>query len=157
MAYATVADMVLRWGEAEMIRASTPDGAAAVAVVAEPINVALENASAMIDGYLRKRYRVPLEAIPPEINDACCKIARYEVNTGGDKAPSEQTVKGRDDAVVWLARIARGEVVLGMEEVTQGDESFATTRARRPVFGGHDGFADGCGHEGFGFWEGDLP
>lgn len=151
MAYATVDDMVSRWGVAEMIGASTPDGAPATVVMPEPINVALENASALIDGYLRRRYRVPLEAVPPEINDACCKLARYEVNTGGSKAPSEQTIKGRDDTIAWLTRIASGTVVLGMEEVTTGDQSFATARARRPVFGGHEGDE----HFGCGFWEGD--
>jgi phage gp36-like protein len=148
MAYATVDDMVQRFGEAEMIRASTPDGQDAVTVVQAPICTALDDASSTIDSYLRKRYRVPLEVAPPEINRACCMLARYDLGLGGERSVSEQTQKAREETIQWLARIARGEVVLGMEEVTAGDESFATTESRRPVFGGRDG----GDRDGFGFW-----
>lgn len=147
MAYASIADMVLRFGEAEMIRATTPDGAEAVAIVEAPANKALEDASALIDTYLRKRYRVPLDLPTSEINRACCMLARYDLSLGGERSPSEQTLKTRDDVVSWLNRIARGEVLLDLAEVAPGDESFATMQSRRDVF------SDRQDHDGFGgFW-----
>lgn len=147
MAYATIADMVLRFGEAELIRATTPDGAEAVAIIAAPVNVALAEASATIDGYLRNRYRVPLDIAPAEIQRACCMLARYDLSLGGERSPSEQTQKTRDETVQWLSRVARGEVVLDLAEMAPGDESFAAQQSRRPVFGTDGG---GCGDGGWG-------
>lgn len=148
MAYANIADMVLRFGEAEMMRATVPDGQPATEVVPGPVVAALDDASAMIDSYLRKRYHVPLTVAPPEINRACCILARYDLNTGGDKAPSEQTKEDRKEVLSWLERIARGLVLLGMEELTDGEESFAEAQSRGgPGDAGYAG--DGCG-----FWTG---
>jgi phage gp36-like protein len=152
MAYATIADMVLRFGEAELIRATTPDGAEAVAIVPAPVHVALREASAVIDGYLRKRYRVPLDLAPDEINRACCHLARYDLSLGGERSPSEQTTKNRDDMISWLGRISRGEVLLDLAEVAPGEESFATMQTRRDVFSDRGEERGGFG----GFW-GDLP
>lgn len=149
MAYATIQDMVLLCGEAEMIRATTPDGAEAVAIVKAPLLKALENASGMIDTYLRKRYRVPLDLPTPEINDACCKLARYSLSTGGERNPSEQIKISRDETVQWLDRIASGKVLLDLAEVAPGDESFATMESRRDVFSDRGDHGGGHG----GFWE----
>lgn len=154
MAYATVDDMVLRFGQAEMIRATTPDGAEAVAVVPEAIEVALADASELIDSYLRKRYRVPLVTPPAVINRACCMLARYDLGMGGERSIAEQVAKDREETITWLARISRGDVVLGMEEVTAGDESFATAHGRPDMLSGRSGGCGG-GREGFGFWGGD--
>lgn len=152
MAYATIDDMVESFGSPEMARASTPENVPVTTVIAQPIERALEDASALIDSYLRKRYAVPLQAVPPEINRACCLLARANLGMGGERNISEQAAKAKEDTLSWLRGIARGDVVLGMEEVSPGDESFATGSSRAPVFGDRQ-----CGEpsgEGFGFWEG---
>ncbi len=95
MAYATIADMIDRFGESEMIRLSTPDGADLVAVVPDPIDRALDEASALIDTYLRRRYRMPLTVAPPEVRRACCILARYDLSTGGQRNPSDQVQAGQ--------------------------------------------------------------
>jgi phage gp36-like protein len=153
MAYASIDDMVQRFGEAEMIRASTPDGAEAVAIVPPKICAALDDASAIIDTYLRKRYRVPLDVAPAEITRACCIIARYDISTGGQRQAAEQVEKDRDAIMSWLGKIAAGSVVLDLKEVAPGDESYATTQSRTPMlsdgqFGPGNGGYQGCG----GFW-----
>lgn len=148
MSYASVDDMVLRFGQAEMITASTPDGAPAVAVVAAYVQAALDDATSLIDSYLRKRYRVPLDIAPPEILQACCKLARFEMSTGGQRAPSDDVRKDRDNTVAWLKLIAEGKVVLGMEEVAPGDESFATMQTRSAPYD------DGNNSTGCGFYDG---
>ncbi len=155
MAYATVDDMILRFGEAEMARASTPDGQDVTGVQPERIQTALNDASALIDSFLRKRYHVPLQAVPDEINRACCMMARGDVGMGGERSISDQAMKAREEAVSWLRAIEAGTVVLGMEEVTAGEESFATAETRCPVYGDRRGYGGGA-REGFGFWNGDA-
>jgi phage gp36-like protein len=135
MAYATVDEMIVRFGEAEMMRLTTPANADLVAVQREPAMVALGDASAMIDTYLRKRYRAPLDVAPKEIKRACCILARYDLATGEQKQPTETMVNERKETLGWLKQIANGDVVLDLEEVTTGDESFAAMQSREPVFG----------------------
>lgn len=154
MAYATVAGMIGHFGEAEMIRLSTPDGAAMVAVIAEPIETALDDASAIIDIWLRRRYRVPLSVCPPELRRACCILARYDLSTGEQKNPSEQTLADRTDTLKWLAAIGAGTAPLDLEEVAVSDQSYAITTSRSAVYG-----ADSLGGSYFdpqqsGFWTG---
>ncbi len=156
MAYASVDDMVGRFGEGEMARASTPENTPVSAVIPAPIQTALDDASAIIDSFLRKRYSVPLEAVPPEINRACCMLARYDLGMGTERSISDQVKQAREETISWLRGIANGTVVLGMEEVTAGEESFATASARRPVFGDGAGCGDG-GRDDFGFWNGGEP
>jgi phage gp36-like protein len=150
MSYASVDDMVQRFGAAEMIRASTPDGQPAVAVVAAPIQAALDSASAIIDGYLRGRYDVPLDVAPAEVNRACCMLARYDMMLGGERAPSEQAKVTRDETVSWLRHVAEGKVLLDIAQVAPGDQSYAAYSTRPQVFG-DQGFTD-CGFGGGGFW-----
>lgn len=152
MAYASVEDMIARFGEPEMARATAPANTEIVGVNPEPISTALEDASALIDSYLRRRYAVPLQAVPPEINRACCMLARYDLGLGGQRSISDQAQKTREEIVGWLGRIARGDVLLGMEEVSPGEESFATAQGRRPVFGE----SDYCSRAGYGFWSDEL-
>ena len=152
MAYATVADMVARFGAAEMVRASTPDGADAVLLVPAPIMTALQEASVTIDTYLRKRYRVPLDLpAPSEIQRACCLMARYDLSLGGERNPSEQTKQNRDETVSWLKGIARGDMTLDLAEVAPGDESFATFQSRDQVFQDQTP-SGGCFTSGGGFF-----
>jgi phage gp36-like protein len=133
-AYASVQDMITRFGESEMIRLTTPSGQAMDAVVIEPAEAALFDVSATIDTYLRKRYEVPLDIVPPEINQAACKLARYELAHGEDKQPSEQMKVARDEVTSWLMKISLGQVLLDLTEVAAGDNSFAMASTRRPVF-----------------------
>ena len=59
--YASVNDMVSRFGEAELLRlAMTPTGELDQAA----ITIALQDAGALIDGYLAGRYPLPLAHIP---------------------------------------------------------------------------------------------
>jgi phage gp36-like protein len=133
-AYATVSDMITRFGETEMIRLTTPSGQAMDAVVMAPAETALADASALIDTYLRKRYLVPLDIVPSEINVTACHLARYALAHGEDKQPSEQMKVARDEAVRWLGDVSRGITLLDLTEVAAGDNSYAMVQTRRPVF-----------------------
>ncbi len=157
MAYASVQDMIDRFGEGEMARASTPENTPITAVIPAPIQTALDDASATIDSYLRRRYAVPLQAVPPEINRACCMLARLDLGLGNEKTVSEQAQKAADAATSWLKQLANGTADLGMEEVTPGEESFATMSSRRGVFGGDECYGADFGRDECGFWGGGEP
>jgi phage gp36-like protein len=152
MIYADVSDMVSRFGEAEMITSSVPDGAAAEAIVPQVIIQKLEDASRIIDGYLRNRYRVPLDLAPPEINRACCMLARYDLLLGGQRFASDAVKDERDRVMRWLKDIAEGKVKLDMAEVAPGGESFSAEQSRPPVFGGDAGYGYGGGFMGGGWF-----
>ncbi len=139
MAYAGVQDMIDRFGQVEMIRLTTPADQDMDTVQPAPILRALDDASALIDGYLRRRYQVPLDLIPAEIGRAACVLARFDLSTGDNREASERTTQDRKDTVAWLTQISRGDVLLPLAEVTPGDQSFAQVQTRQPIFG-----ADPC-------------
>jgi phage gp36-like protein len=156
MAYAAVSDMIDRFGQAEMIRLSTADGAPMVSVNGEMIDRALDDASAIIDTWLRKRYRMPLTVAPPEIRRACCILARYDLSIGEQRNPSEQTIEDRKEVMTWLRAIGAGTALLDLAEVPVSDQSYATQSSRTQVYN-PDPLADygtGCGPQVDGFWSG---
>jgi phage gp36-like protein len=158
MAYAAVRDMIERFGQAEMIRLTTADGAQMVAVNEEPILRALDDASAIIDTWLRKRYRMPLTVAPPEIRRACCILARYDLSTGEQRNPSEQIIEERKETMTWLRAIGTGTALLDLAEVTISDQSYATQQSRSPVYGTEtvQGAGAYIGQNGIGFWGGGV-
>ncbi len=109
MPYATVNDMVERFGQIEMIRLSTRDDALPESIDGPRVENALADATALIDSYLRARYAVPLSPIPREIIRACCYLARYDLAQGGEQKPSEQMTKDRDDTLAWLSDMASSD------------------------------------------------
>ncbi len=156
MAYAAVSDMIDRFGQAEMIRLSTADGAPMVAVNPEPIARALDDASAIIDTWLRKRYRMPLTVAPPEIRRACCILARYDLSIGEQRNPAEQTIEDRKEVMSWLRAIGAGSALLDLDEVTVSDQSYATQSSRAQVYNPDPAAEAGsvCGPQVDGFWQG---
>ena len=135
MAYATVSDMVSRFGEVELIRLTTPEGQDATAIDVVAVDRALTEASATIDTYLRQRYQVPMDLAPPEIARATCMLARYDLSLGENREPSEQTRLARKEAIDWLTLIAGGKVLLDLAEIAAGDNSYAQMSDRPAAFG----------------------
>lgn len=141
MAYATITDMVLRFGETAIIRLSAGGGPLPVSVQAEPVNLALNDATAIIDSYLRRRYLVPLASPTPDIVRATCVLARYDLSTGADKEPSPQVSKDRDDVIAWLRAITDGRVTLeGVAPISTGSGVQISDRERVFTPASLDGF-----------------
>lgn len=105
--YATVADMTARFGETQMIRLSRPEDRTAETVDEVKITTALTDATAVIDGYVRGRYLVPIASPPKEIVRAACILARYDLAQGEHTDPSEEMAKSRKDVITWLENIAK--------------------------------------------------
>ena len=85
----------------------------------EPIiHAAIGDADAEIDGYLAKRYPVPLSLVPKVINKFCKDIAVYNLfsRIGIDEGTDQKTYLNRYNAAIkFLTLIAEGKVSLGAE------------------------------------------
>ena len=134
MAYATVQDMIGRFGETEMLRLSSVDGELPETVNAAPVEQAIADADGIIDSYLRKRYVVPLPLAPQVVTRASCILARYDLCVGGDREPPEQAKNDRKDIVAWLTQIAVGTVTLDGVAPSQ-PSSVGRTQDRERMYG----------------------
>lgn len=114
MAYATINDMVERFGQIELIRLSTRDGVLPEAIDGARVAELLEDASSVIDSHLRRRYATPLNPAPREIRRACCILARYDLAQGGDQTPSEAMETERSQIMKWLRELAEGNARLDL-------------------------------------------
>lgn len=113
MAYATLADMTARFGEEELVHLSAAPGGLDGPPVAAKVTVALNDATALVDSYLRRRYLVPLVApIPAEIVRAACVLARFDLAHGDQREPTEQMRLARKEVIAWLERLSEGSSLL---------------------------------------------
>ncbi|QMT39994.1 gp436 family protein [Neisseria shayeganii] len=108
MSYATVQDMVTRFGEGvmvqltDLVRSGRIDHAAA--------QTALDDATAEIDGYLN-RYTRPFAEVPRILTVYCCDIARYRLATGMRQLTND--VQSRYEAATgYLKMVAKGQAGL---------------------------------------------
>lgn len=112
MAYATSDDMVARFGEAELIRLSTPEGALDGPMDADAVTIALADASELVDSYIGRRFVVPLNPVPASIAAAVCTLARHALSLARNATPGDAATRARDETSAWLKRIAAGDVTL---------------------------------------------
>src|SRR3546814_7856245 len=91
MLYASVQDLINRFTEAELIQVTDETGTGVVDQAR--VDQALAAASATIDSYLRPRYRLPLASVPVRLIDLACDIARFLLQHGGDRIPTDQAEK----------------------------------------------------------------
>lgn len=136
MAYATVQDMIGRFGETEMLRLSSVDGLLPDVVNPVSVEQALADADGIIDSYLRKRYSVPLAPVPQVIARAACILARYDLSVGGDREPADQVKADRRDVVAWLTQLSNGTATLEGVAPIQATSS-AQHSDRERMFGRH--------------------
>ena len=80
------------------------------------IDEAIADADGEIDGYLAKRYRVPLSPVPKVINKFSKDIAVYNLfsRIGIDEGTDEKTYLNRYNAAIkFLTLVAEGKVSIG--------------------------------------------
>lgn len=108
--YCQVADLIARFGEAELIQLTDRNlvGQIDEVVVAR----AIDDAKAEIDGYLRSRYQLPLSPVPPALVRVACDIARYHLCA---QVEVEAISRRYRDATKLLVALARGDASIGME------------------------------------------
>ncbi len=125
MDYATVPDMIARFGEAELIQLTDPDEQAQVKTAR--VDTMLGDAQAFVDGYVGKVYQLPLAGCakpapepgnpaavqmvaPPVLTRLVCDVARYYLYD--DLAPEHEVYIRFKAATKSLESIAAGDVKL---------------------------------------------
>lgn len=111
MAYATLRNIIERYGEDDLLTAADRDGDDQLDSAA--VDRALSDASAEIDTYLATRYALPVPYIPEILKRLCVDITLYRLafNAVGN---SEERRRRYEDAVALLVRISKGDVSLGL-------------------------------------------
>ena len=137
MAYATVADMIARFGELEVLQLTdrNQEGVIDKAVA----KTALDDATAEIDAYLGRLKR-PFGKSPPLLVRLCCDIARYRLTAAqGVLITEEIRNRYKIDVLDLLRAMAKGEVQLGVddsgEEVAAGEDGIVFVNGKNKVFG----------------------
>jgi len=109
MPYCTQQDLVVRYGELELIQLTDREGLLG-AIDTAVLNAALADASAEIDAYLRDGgYAIPLAQVPQTLTRHACQMARHYLYDG---LRPEQVQKDYQESLRWLERVAAGQVRL---------------------------------------------
>jgi phage gp36-like protein len=112
MAYATLSDLVSRFGEEQLVQLTDRNGSGVIdqSIVDQAIN----DASALIDGYLSGRYPVPLSPVPAILVGYACDLARYNLFPDAN-LDDVNTVRIRQrDAIRFLEQVGQGKLSLGL-------------------------------------------
>lgn len=132
MAYATLANLIERFGERELTQLTDTESPGSIdeAVTAR----ALADAEALVDGYLGGRYTLPLATVPPVLTGAVCDLARARLYK--DALP-EVVEKRHDDALKFLALLGQGRITLGAapEPASTSDARVTVSTRRREGIG----------------------
>lgn len=116
--YCTVADLIARFSEREIIELTDRDYTGAVnQSIAE---AAIADASATIDGYLAGRYSLPLNVVPVVLVRLCANLARYNLY---DNTLPETVSRNQQDAIRYLEQVAKGVVTLGLDDAQQAAQT----------------------------------
>lgn len=102
------------WSDDEVARADA---------ALQRIDDAVARASEMIDGFLVRRYAVPLpEPVPGLVKEWCRQIARFFLHQhlSGDEK-SDPVVRGYRDALKMLQQVADGKLFLGYNDPVATD------------------------------------
>lgn len=106
--YCTEQDLILRYSELEIAQRTSRNG---VEVIDDSVlDRAQADADAEIDGYLAKRYALPLaQPFPPDLVRIACSLTRYFLFTQG---VPEDVRQAYEDSISRLKRMSSGDVVL---------------------------------------------
>ena len=117
--YITLADLTGYMPEISLIQLSN-DNTRATTVNEANVNMAIQAASEIIDGYLHGRYELPLQSTPGTIHDICKGIARYKLYQRRPEAELPKAVVATyEDAIKKLKEIQNGEFHVDIRETQQ--------------------------------------
>ena len=133
MSYCTLAQLTERYGATMLVQLSDRGGDEAPEEAdAELFDRAIADADALIDGYLRKRYALPLPALPRLVTDLSLRIAIYYAH---GQVVTDKVRDDYRDALKTLEKIAQGLVELdldGAEPPASGASEVRTNEPHRP-------------------------
>lgn len=107
MSYASLADLIERAGEDEILQVADRDSDGVIDP--DVVTAALVHADNMANGYLAVRFALPLATVPDLLRTWCISIARYHLHRDG---PPDHIVRDYRDAIASLKDLARGVIDL---------------------------------------------
>jgi len=108
--YVTLAELIERFGETVLKQLADRDGDDAIDT--DVTDRAIADAAALIDGYLKVRYQLPLASVPPMLKPIAADIVFYHLHPHG--APEEVRNRYRD-AIRQLEGLAKGTLRLDVD------------------------------------------
>jgi phage gp36-like protein len=133
--YATIGDLVKRFGEQEIIQLTDRDNNTGTVDKVRAAR-ALRDAVSLIHGYLAKRYTLPLNPVPSLATRWTCDLARWFLQP--HDAP-EQVKANYERTLAELREAATGELDLGADELAPWSGAAEIVGPGRP-FGNMKGF-----------------
>ena len=133
MPYCTLAQLIERYGQTTLIQLTDRGEEPTDAIVESVVDRAIADADATIDGYLKRRYALPLAAVPPLLTDLSLKVSIYNLHA---HVAEEKIRKDYEDALRMLREIGEGKVqldVAGAEPAASGSEGVRTNEQPRPL------------------------
>lgn len=130
MPYATKQNMIDRFGEQLLIELTDRVTPLTNAIVDSVLNAALDEASALIDSYVSRRYDLPFSSAPLVLRSTCETIAFYKLHRGRH---AEETRKEYEDALDFLRQLSTGTAILdvgGTEPVSAPAQAIADSAGR---------------------------
>lgn len=124
MSYATVQDMIARFGQTELAQLTDHDNIPPSVVDNDHVQIALDDACALVDGYVGVVYRLPLRGCakplvpgqaqefvpPPQVVRWTCDVARFYLYD--DLAPENEVYRRFKEAQVAMQKLADGKTAL---------------------------------------------
>lgn len=120
MPYITTLQLTDRVGEGTLIDLTDRDTPATGAVVEAVITRAVADAEAVIDGYLKKRYALPITEVPNLITDLAGAITIWKLHVHEPGGKVETDYK---DAMRQLRDIADGKISLPLPDGSEATET----------------------------------
>ena len=131
MGYATVDDLIARYPNRDLVQLTNEDPTVTT-VNSAPLQRALDDAAAEIDGYLEGRFALPLADPPAVLNRLACDIAMYRLQSLRPLHDLTDARKRYEDAIAFLLEAAKGVVALGL---SAGSEEPATAAGASAIEG----------------------
>ncbi|MXV35837.1 MULTISPECIES: DUF1320 domain-containing protein [unclassified Saccharibacter] len=135
MAYATLDDLIERFGRGEIASTNPDRNVPRGTLDGERVTRILTDVSSTMDSYLQRRYVVPVSPIPPVLVRVCCQLARFDLALGTANVPSEQIRSGQQAAMAWLRDIGAGKATLDAVAVVDNSESWSRFKGRTSFHG----------------------
>lgn len=111
MAYATLQDLIVRFGEDQVLLAADRDDDGTVDQ--DVVDVALDDATAEIDTYLAEVYTLPLATVPTVLTRLCADVAMHRLSPEADVATEGRRTR-YEQAVSILKKLASRQISLGL-------------------------------------------
>ena len=113
MAYATPQEIIDAYGRDAIQELTDRDDPPRGEVDDDLLERAIQAAVDLVDGYLAKRYTLPLASVPINLQDHVRALVFFNLHRGRVESVEEDVRKFRDDALAYLRDVERGVILLG--------------------------------------------